>query len=60
MLDDVIPTVIEMGVFNVSWDLQLRMCPEPLSAAWWSETSGVVDVKSAQSAFIFCFTNNVQ
>jgi hypothetical protein len=45
---DVMPTAIEMGVFNAAWDLHLRVCPEPLSAAWWLETGAVVDVKSAQ------------
>jgi hypothetical protein len=45
---DVMPTAIEMGVFNAAWDLHLRVCPEPLSAAWWLVTGAVVDVKSAQ------------
>jgi hypothetical protein len=47
---DVIPTAIEMGVFDAMWDLHLRVCPEPLPAAWWSETSAVVDIKSVQLA----------
>jgi hypothetical protein len=45
---DVIPTAIEMGLFKTAWNHHLRVCPEPLYAAWWSETSAAVDFKSVQ------------
>jgi hypothetical protein len=55
-----LPKAIEVGVFMAAWDLYGRVCPEPLSAEWWSETCEVVDVSSTCLHPISILLSNVK
>ena len=39
---------LSAGTIDAVWAVYRRVCPSPLSAEWWSSTSAVVDIKTAQ------------